>query len=79
MEQHRAIALLNLGDSIGNISAHLSGDAGDDFGGSAAIWSVRDVWSNVTKMVKVGVGEAGVISAMVRPHEVKLYRVWKMH
>lgn len=79
LEQHRAIALLNLGDSIGNISAHLSGDAGDDFGGSAAIWSVRDVWSNVTKMVKVGVGEAGVISAMVRPHEVKLYRVWKMH
>eukprot|EP01050_Picozoa_sp_SAG11_P002093 SAG11_NODE_101_length_16738_cov_8.254703_18_plen_286_part_00 len=78
LEQHRAIALLNLGESAGNISAHLSGDASDDFGGSAATWSVREVWRNVTRTVKVATGENGVVSAMVGPHEVKLYRVWKM-
>ena len=48
-----------------------SGVVGD---GPAATWSMRDVWSNVTRAVTVGAGEVGLLNEMVRPHEIKLMR-----
>lgn len=78
LAEHRAIALLNLGEAAGDISSHLSAAAGGAHGGSGpATWSVRDVWGNATRTVTVAAGELGLLNATVGAHEVRLYRVWK--
>jgi hypothetical protein len=53
LAEHRAIALLNLGESAGVISLQLSAAGGVVGDGRAATWSVRDVWGNVTRAVTV--------------------------
>jgi hypothetical protein len=80
---HHAIALLNLGDTTDEISAHLptilqlwtQGSKETQMsllqGGGSLM--ARDVWQNQT----LGVVEGHYLNATVGPHEVRLFRVWR--
>jgi len=80
---HHAIALLNLGDTADEISAHLPTvlqlwrQAGKQTqmpplqGGGSLM--ARDVWQNQT----LGAVTGDYLNATVGPHEVRLFRVWR--
>ena len=84
LQDHHAIALLNVGDEPVQISAHLptilrlweqegAGKHLKHQGESAASLVARDVWQNRS----LGMINGGMLNATVGPHEVRLFRVWR--